>query len=381
MAKPELVLPIGLPASGKTSFAKAWQNEDPDGRVRVNYDDLRLGMYGPDSGWHQPGCAAQGGKSTIREDGCGCVWVWNRKDEEAMKASARRIVKAALQAGLSVVVDNTNLSRHVRASWQDFGRDLGAEYIERDIDTPIEECIRRDRLRARECGTCHISYASTDPTTSCKMCGSVLGGARVGQAVIDGMALRYGLLDWEEHGRNCHIRGTCTGASTVPICVVDIDSTIADDNKRIHHITPALHDDQCDRIHCQCLLRGYMPYKDWASYFAEVANDTPILPMVKLLERLHDHLIVLVSGRPVSNGATPVGILTEDWLLRHNIHWDRLFLKTDNFHQKSPDFKQSILEYLPKDRVAYVFDDDPACLSMYRSEGLYALGVPGSGKR
>lgn len=27
MAKPELLLTIGLPASGKTSFAKAWQAE------------------------------------------------------------------------------------------------------------------------------------------------------------------------------------------------------------------------------------------------------------------------------------------------------------------------------------------------------------------
>ena len=108
--------------------------------------------------------------------------------------------------------------------------------------------------------------------------------------------------------------------------------------------------------------------KDWASYFAAVANDTPILPMVKLLEHLNDHLIVLVSGRPVSNSTTPVGILTEDWLLKYGIKFDRMFLKTQDFHQKSPDFKRGILDYIPKDRVQYVFDDHSGCVEMYRRE-------------
>ena len=370
MKKPELLVLIGLPASGKSVEAVRWQNEDPDGRVRVNYDDLRLGMYGEG-------------------------WVWNRKDEEAMKANARRIVTAALRARLSVVVDNTNLSRHVRAGWQDLGRDLGADYREYELDTPLDECIRRDRARGPKACTCNVDDADdlmpvvrgNDGNLHSPSCPSLLPSARVGQAVIDGMALRYGMLDWDacecpgQTGPEAGHRSSCPKGR--PIAIVDIDSTLADDNGRLRHITPPPR--------CKCAVAGECGCpeyaanqqfrKDWGAYFAEVANDVPILPMVRLLERLHDHIIVRISGRPVSNGATPVGILTEDWLVKHHIPFDRLFLKTRDFHQKSPDFKQSILEYLPKDRVAYVFDDDPACLSMYRSEGLYALGVPGSGKR
>ena len=122
---------------------------------------------------------------------------------------------------------------------------------------------------------------------------------------------------------------------------------------------------------------GQRFHKNWGAYFEAVGNDVPIPPMVKLLERLSDHLIVLISGRPVSNGATPVGIITEDWLLANKIYFDKLFLKTDNFHQKSPDFKRGILEQMPKERVAYVFDDNRACVDMYRSQlpDAWVMGV------
>ena len=168
-----------------------------------------------------------------------------------------------------------------------------------------------------------------------------------------------------------------------PIVICDIDSTLADDNGRLRHL--AEYCTQCNEpwedaegrpLVGNCIVTGH-PHirhkKDWGSYFAAVSDDKPIPQMVNLLERLNDHLIVLISGRPVSNGATKVGILTEDWLLKHNIHFDRLFLKMRDFHQKSPDFKKGILEHLPKNRIAIVFDDDPDCCAMYRSQGLYVL--------
>ena len=38
---PKLILTRGIPASGKSTWAKAWVQEDPQRRVRVNRDDLR----------------------------------------------------------------------------------------------------------------------------------------------------------------------------------------------------------------------------------------------------------------------------------------------------------------------------------------------------
>jgi predicted kinase len=37
----KLILTRGVPASGKSTWAKAWVEEDPLNRVRVNRDNLR----------------------------------------------------------------------------------------------------------------------------------------------------------------------------------------------------------------------------------------------------------------------------------------------------------------------------------------------------
>lgn len=321
--KPELLLTIGLPASRKTTYAKAWLAEDPDGRIRVNYDELRVGMFGPD-------------------------WIWNRKDEEHMKAAALGTVKAALKAGYSVVVDNTNLSRHVRRSWQDVAHAFNAEFIEHEMDASLEECVRDDRLR--------------DATS------------RVGQAVIDKMAAEYGFLDWNpsclcpqaEYSDGFHRRG-CPAVSrmaTAKIAIVDIDGTVADCSKRLHHIDRP-HLTECSPLACHCGRAK----KDWNAFFAGVYDDKPIVKMLRLLERLEtDHLLVFVSGRPISSGRTKVGILTEDWLRKYLITPDRLFLRQTNDHQPDFEFKKAVLDYIPKDRIAYVFEDRDQCVRMYRDE-------------
>ena len=125
--KPEMLIYSGLPGSGKSYEAKLWCAEDPDGRVRFNYDETRIARYGPN-------------------------WVWNRKEENEMQAAVKADVITALKAGLSVCIDNTNLSSNVRERWANLGKSLGAEVIEQEIDTPLDECIRRDRNRKDRAG-------------------------------------------------------------------------------------------------------------------------------------------------------------------------------------------------------------------------------------
>lgn len=38
----KLIITRGLPASGKSTWAKQWVLEDPEHRVRINQDDIRL---------------------------------------------------------------------------------------------------------------------------------------------------------------------------------------------------------------------------------------------------------------------------------------------------------------------------------------------------
>ena len=338
-ARPELLILGGLPASGKSTAAKAWLAEDPDGRVRVNWDDLRAGMFGPN-------------------------WIFNRREEEQMKAQSISIVEKALMAGLSVVVDNTNLAQSARNIWKALGQKYYATLIEQEIDTDPDECVRRDRLR---------------PT-----------GSRVGQAVIDNMAIRYGLLDWNNcncDGDACTLRqslvnGHAPGCRAIrPIAIVDLDGTVADCTARMHYITRKCL--KCQRVKaqdtqiCQRPVRdgepvmcgGEFSKKDWSAFFREVANDTPLEGVRRLVNHLAtDHTIVILSGRPINDRDIKVGILTEDWLLKHDIHFDRMLLKPLGSHTHGEIWKQEAIDYLPRERAKFVFDDHGTCCDMYRRE-------------
>ena len=353
MSKSELLVPIGLPASGKTSMAREWQAEDPDARIRVNYDELRIGMF--------------------REG-----WVWNRKDEEAMKAQARRIVKDALTAGLSVVVDNTNLSRYVRSSWQDFARDLGAEYIEQDMMTPLEECIHRDRRRGEGTCTCNTDDADdsfpvvkgSDGNLHDPACPLLLPSTRVGQAVIDRMALEYGFIDW-----GMRLFNGKEVPDARPIAIVDIDGTVADCGERLRHLEwKIVHKMDCTSIHTssdiqQCHQCSRKQSKNWPAFFAEVSQDKPIIQMINLITKLEpDHMIVYLSGRPISSNGKKIGIMTEDWLGKYLMRIDRLFLRQDNDHRPDFEYKRAVLEHLPLKRVAYIFEDRDRNVRMFRDE-------------
>ena len=119
----ELVITRGLPASGKTTWARAWVGAAGGAsRVRVNRDDLRAMLYA------RP--------------------VLEFAEEQLVTEAQRASVRALLLAGCSVVVDDTHLQlRHARA-WADLALDVGAQFRVVDMDTSLEECLRRDGARA-----------------------------------------------------------------------------------------------------------------------------------------------------------------------------------------------------------------------------------------
>lgn len=122
--KQQLIITRGLPASGKSTWAKAWVLEDPKTRVRVNRDDIRK-LLGP-------------------------YWVPTR--EKLVTAIEDDMIHAALLFGYDTVVDATNLKLTDRFSNI---RDQVATSNEVTItievkdftNVPLETCIERDRQR------------------------------------------------------------------------------------------------------------------------------------------------------------------------------------------------------------------------------------------
>lgn len=115
---PVLLALRGLPASGKTTYAKQLVGK---GWVRVNKDDLRAMLHSSKY-------------SKVNE-----AFVISLRDE---------IIIRALVNGDNVVVDDTNLAPQHTNQFESIASEFLAEYEEKFFDTPVRECIRRNAERA-----------------------------------------------------------------------------------------------------------------------------------------------------------------------------------------------------------------------------------------
>ena len=117
----KLIITRGLPASGKSTWAKKWVLKDPEHRVRINQDDIRLML--------------------------GKYWVPSR--EELVQRIQKEALIEALERGYDIVIDNTNLNKKVLDFYRALVIDHGNHAIEyKDFfDTPLSICIERDKNR------------------------------------------------------------------------------------------------------------------------------------------------------------------------------------------------------------------------------------------
>lgn len=124
--RPILKITRGLPASGKTDWARAWVAAAPGKRVRVNRDDLREQQFGtPD---------------------------YSRAQEQAVTVASRAMVKALLIAGFDVVADDMNLRPSYVREWARFVHGIGAELEVVEFPISVEDSIARDAKRERVVG-------------------------------------------------------------------------------------------------------------------------------------------------------------------------------------------------------------------------------------
>lgn len=118
--RPKVILLKGLPASGKTTYAKELVDK---GYVRVNKDDLRSMM--------------DNGK-------------WSKGNEKRILRLRDQIIRDAVNSGSNVVVDDTNFEDRHRDRIAALAEENGANFEVLFIDTPLEECISRNEKRANK---------------------------------------------------------------------------------------------------------------------------------------------------------------------------------------------------------------------------------------
>lgn len=123
MSQQKVMILSGLPASGKSTYAK--QLVDMFGWKRINKDDLRAMVDNSK---------------------------WSEKNEKLIVKLRNDLLLRFLQDGYSVVIDDTNFAKtHV-----DTIKEICAgELVECEVlffDTPLYECIERDAKREKQVG-------------------------------------------------------------------------------------------------------------------------------------------------------------------------------------------------------------------------------------
>ena len=174
----------GLPGSGKTTHAKAWVAEDPQGRARVNRDDLRAMMFGATTGL------------TFAQ-------------EKTVTAVEHQIAETHLRAGRDVIVDDTHLRTRYVKPWVELALRCNAAVLIHEMPIDLDSCIARDALRPQPVGEQAIRALAERYTPD---------KARVGRAYLPCVWVGDAAPEWEPHVPNPDLP---------PAVIVDIDGTIA----------------------------------------------------------------------------------------------------------------------------------------------------------
>jgi predicted kinase len=279
-----LLATAGLPGSGKTVWARHLLEVAPC-FVRVNSDDLRE---------QHP-----------------------RSHEAVIRNMRDSRIKKALEAGQSVVVDNTNLRG--MSDLRKLARENGAELIAVDFtQVPWQECVRRDADRAAR------------------------GERATGRSVIIKMAMDAKLFE----------RDPSTNEEAV---IIDLDGTLTDVSHRIHH------------------LRGEQ--KNWKAFFEGIPGDkvnNAVAVLYHMIVR-SGYTVLFVSGRPEDHR-----IPSEEWLRKYNLDdYFALFMRPFNDMAPDTEVKGKIYDrYIkPYFNVVFTVDDRDQVVAMWRDKGLVCMQV------
>lgn len=120
----QLIMLKGLPASGKSTFAKeqvnAWWFK------RVSKDDLREMID-----W----------------------WKRSKRNEKTILSTRDHIIYTSLMNGTGIIVDDTNFAPAHEEQLRKLADECWAKFVIKEFDTPLETCLERDAKREKPVGS------------------------------------------------------------------------------------------------------------------------------------------------------------------------------------------------------------------------------------
>jgi predicted kinase len=120
-----ILILVGLPASGKSTFA----------------NNLLLA---------EPGCWVRSNKDSLRE--MAHASHWSKNNEKFILKLRDQIIMMAMADGKNVIIDDTNFGKHINHIKDLVKGQAIVEINDSFLQVPVEECIRRDALRPKPVG-------------------------------------------------------------------------------------------------------------------------------------------------------------------------------------------------------------------------------------
>lgn len=277
----------GPPAAGKTSYAREFVKDKIDW-VIVNRDSLR--------------------------EGRGEYWIPSQEDY--ISDLEEFSIKAAINRGLNVIIDATNLNPKTIDKWNKLAKSTKSTIEFKEFYIPFKEALMRDGARERQ----------------------------VGAKVVKSFYLKYYPDKYaEEISDNRYI---LEQDRSLPKCVIiDCDGTI-------------------------CLHQGRGPFE-----YDKVLTNKPNTPLIDLITVLSASVdIIFFSGR---EGTKQCKEDTCKWLNQYTNFPYQLYMRAEKDYRPDETIKEELFNTHIKDKYycVAIFDDRDRVIKKWRSMGLLANQV------
>lgn len=283
---------------------------------------------------------------------------WTYKREKLVVGLEVQMACHALGSEYDVIVDDTNLSESNVERWKEVARRCNAEFNLMRMETPFMECVNRDALRT--------------------------GKEHVGRAVIEKQFLASGRADFGKK----------------QIVLVDVDGTLMNHaGVRNAYDESMVHLDKPYEVVCKWVRNLVVVDENFScagcqhhfdSHDCCGASDCACSTGYGTVCRVTDcgcaqferspapeYSVVVVSGRHDTCGDSTITSLNSA-----GVSFDHIFMRSGGDNRDDVTVKQEILDailrYVPKERIAFVLDDRPKVLDMWKSNGLTVYPVRGA---
>lgn len=254
---------------------------------------------------------------------------FNSQNEKYVLKVRDELCRQALFAGFNVVIDDTNLSPQHEKRLRTIAENHEVNFEVKYFDVSLWECLWRNSRRA-------LSE----------------------QVPIEGI-----LNTWEKYIKD---------EDTAKVSYSEAQTYIQ--NRNFQEFCTVRHNKSmptailCDIDGTLAHMVGRSPYDG-----SRVDEDKLDETIARLLDRLNDkYKIILMSGRESS-----CRYATEEWLKKHNIYYDHLFMRPEVDGRKDSVVKEELFKMFvePNYNVEFVLDDRNQVVEMWRSLGLKTLQV------